>query len=284
MPVAAIRKTNSKYNLSPALLKAIENRLAAMEAILPDLMSLLVQLQKGDLDIKTKSNDMDLVTIADFESERILTSEIRKKFPEDAILAEETGRSGADSDADFLWVLDPVDGTVNYSHGMPLFAIAIGLMHQKESVAGIVALPALGSIYRAVKTKGATKDRIPLHVSRTSEFSKALIVTGFPYDRHEKIEKLISAFRDILMNARGLRRTGSAALDLCWLAEGIFDVHYEMNLSPWDTCGPCVIAREAGAKITGLDGQDHNPFIKELAASNGLLHDRLLEILHEVWK
>jgi len=265
--------------LSPTLLRELESRFACVEGVLPELSQTLLRLQKGDLGIRTKRNDVDLVTIADTTSEEILKKAIWDKFPGDGILAEESGQS--DKSGEFLWVIDPVDGTINYSHGLPLFSVAIGIMHQGVSVAGIVELPAIGKRYRAIKGQGAFCDGSPIRVSGTSDFSKALVVTGFPYDRLERIESLVADVKAMLLNARGIRRTGSAAMDLCWIANGFFDAFFEIELSPWDTCAASVIAREAGARLTDYAGNEHNPSMKPIAASNGLIHEKLLSLLAE---
>jgi myo-inositol-1(or 4)-monophosphatase len=256
--------------------RELQLRLDAIEQPVARVMELLRKMQEEDLGIRTKSNDVDLVTKADYESERILLEFIKNHFPEDGILAEE---SGASSGGNYTWVIDPVDGTVNYAHGLPLYAISIGIMYKNDPVAGLVALPALGDIYRSIKGNGAAKNHKTIKVTSTNSLKQALVVTGFPYDRHSVLDTLLIGVRETLFHCRGLRRTGSAALDLCWVAEGRFDIHFENSLNPWDSCGGGVILREAGGRITNYAGEEHNPFMKTIVATNGILHDDFLRII-----
>ena len=257
----------------------IAKRLDAIATALPELGKSLLEIQKGDLDIRSKSAPMDLVTKADFQSEKILKSFISSNFPSDEILAEESGMDHRTRASDITWILDPIDGTINFAHGLPLFAVSIGLAYQRRPVGGLVYLPALGDLYRAIEGKGATKNGNPICVSKNRDFSKSLIVTGFPYSRHKYLTELLASIGNFLEQARGLRRTGTAALDLCWLAEGLFDVHYELHLNPWDTCAGAVILLEAGGRITDFLGHSWDMWQPQLAASNGLVHSEMLECL-----
>lgn len=271
-------------NANSEINSELSSRLGKMEPVLSEVSNVVRYLQERDLSMTTKRNDLDLVTNADLESERILTESIREYFPEDQILAEESGWNFENYDESKLtWVLDPIDGTINYAHRLPLYSVSIGLMLNKKPVAGLVGMPALGTVYRAIENAGATCNGQPIHVSQEDSLSHSLIVTGFPYNRSEVMESLMKGIEIMLRNARGLRRTGSACLDLCWLAEGRFEGYYELNLSPWDTCAASIIAREAGAKITGFDGHRHSPFTQELIASNGLIHEMFLNLLKPVF-
>ncbi len=259
---------------------ALADRLAVVQAVLPKIEARLRELQSGDQGIQTKTNDMDLVTRADLESEALLKAAISEKFPEDAILAEESGRSeGVGTAADFLWALDPVDGTINYAHGLPLYSVSIGILWKNQPAAGLVSLPALGNRYRAIRGQGATRDEQTIRVSDTSEISQALLVTGFPYNRHQMLPTLLAGVETALKSVRGIRRTGSAAIDLCWLAEGRFDCYYEFNLNPWDTCAGTVILEEAGGAISQFRGEAYAQGDYQLAASNGHLQAALLDVL-----
>ncbi|MCR9142664.1 MAG: inositol monophosphatase [bacterium] len=270
-------------------LQAATARMSVIEAALPEIEHRLRELQSGDLGIQTKTNDMDLVTRADLESEALLKAAIQKHFPEDAILAEESGRTAGSGDGDasqsstgFLWALDPVDGTINYAHGLPLYSVSIGLLLDGEPVAGIVSLPALGNRYRAIAGQGATRDGAQIQVSATEEIGRALLCTGFPYTRHRMMETLLKGFESVLRNVRGVRRTGSAAIDLCWLAEGRFDCYYEFNLNTWDTAAGTVILREAGGRTSDYKGGRHRQGDYQLAATNSRLHPAFLEVLAPV--
>ncbi|MCB1306793.1 MAG: inositol monophosphatase [Leptospiraceae bacterium] len=259
----------------------IEARLQSIHSVLPGLMTLVCEMQKRDLSIDTKSNPMDLVTNADRESERHILGMIQRDFPTDAILAEESGISGAGHEsALFQWCVDPIDGTINYAHGLPLFSISIGLIQEGEPVAGVVAMPALGNVYQGVLGRGAFVDGRPLKVRANTDINQSLCVTGFPYDRRERLDPLVSAFRNVLGRVRGVRRTGSAALDLCWLAEGRFDIHYEVSLNAWDACAGAVLVREAGGMLTDFKGNRYVPGMYQMAASNHPeVHKQLLEAL-----
>ena len=259
---------------------AVQKRLSRIRPVVEATGTRILSMQNGALDISHKANQRDLVTAADLESERLIIEEIMKAFPSDQILAEESGRGGAKSEAPFVWLIDPVDGTVNYAHGIPLFSISIGIMHRGRAVGGLVAVPALGDLYIAIETGGAFKNGKPIHVSGTEKFQSAIVATGFPYDREGVLDSLIAGVRAVLSEAQGIRRTGSAALDLCWVAEGRLDAYYEVGLKPWDTCAGTVIAKEAGAVLTDLLGAAFDPFQSaSLAASNQRFHDELLNIL-----
>ena len=258
--------------------------------------AMLRHWQHGDLQIQSKSHPRDLVTRADKESERILIEAIRESFPQDAILAEESGEvtdghsevnpasasdnnQSTDDNAQYRWVLDPLDGTVNYAHGSPQYAISAGIMRGEDCVAGAILHPVTGHLYTAITGQGAYKDGARISVSSRSPMNNCLAVTGFPYRRAEFMDTLLQGIRLILENARGLRRTGACCVDLTWLAEGIFDAHYEFFLSPWDTAAATCIVREAGGKVTSLEGKPYVPGMPLLLASNGLIHDELLQAM-----
>ena len=274
-------------SVTPEIIAAAQHRLERIESILPEVESLLKKLQAGDLRIQTKTNDMDLVTRADLESEAIIKTLIEREFPEDCILAEESKQAEplaiiAGAGDALVWAIDPVDGTINYAHGLPLYSVSIGLIYRGQPIAGIVSLPALGQRYRAVQGQGAFCDGQQLQVSATDEISRALLVTGFPYTRHRMMDTLFDGLRSVLTHMRGVRRTGSAAIDLCWLAHGRFDCYYEFNLNPWDTAAGTVLVREAGGKLSDYRGNEHQPGDYQLAASNGRLHEAFLKVLAPV--
>ncbi|PKA17811.1 inositol monophosphatase family protein [Leptospira haakeii] len=238
--------------------------------------------EREDLQISFKGNiESDLVTIADKGSEELIVSEIRKAFPNDHILGEEG--SNHEGNSQFKWIIDPLDGTVNYSHRIPLYCCCIGLedLENKSAVMGIVPMPALGHVYHAMLGEGAFKDKTPIKVTQTKEIKKALLCTGFPYDREERIEQLMFNLKKFILRSRGVRRTGSAGLDICWVAEGKFDAFWEEDLKPWDMTAAAAILQEAGGKLSTYANNTFHPYVTSLIASNGVLHEKMVETLQE---
>ncbi|MBE7440385.1 MAG: inositol monophosphatase [Spirochaetales bacterium] len=251
--------------------------MTGLEPVLVQTGEFLLAARSEDLEVQTKSTIRDLVTRADKESERRLVDFITDRFPSDGILAEEGSRRNPQ--AEFLWVIDPLDGTINYAHGLPLFNISVGIVYNGQPVAGMVYMPAIQELYQAIKGKGALLNKKPISVSRTTDLTSALVVTGFPYEREKYLEMLMEGVRRVLSHCRGLRRTGSAALDLCWLSAGRFDVLYEFFLNPWDICGGAAILREAGGYLTDVDGAPFTLETGAILASNSVLHEPALTLL-----
>ncbi len=258
----------------------VGKRLDAIGAILPELEKELLELQRGELAVDTKSNSFDLVTEADKRSEARLVAFISQQFPEDSILAEE-GRSAtrADEAGDrFLWILDPIDGTTNYANRLPVWGISIGLMHQARVVGGIVSAPGLGLRYRAVQGCGASCNGEAISVNGRASMGEGIIATGFPYDRSNRVEPICRALANLLRTAGGIRRLGAASLDFCFVADGRYTGYYEIGLKPWDYAAGSLIAKEAGAKVTDLHGKPLDIFNSAgVVATNGRIHDRLLK-------
>ncbi|EMO42577.1 inositol monophosphatase family protein [Leptospira noguchii str. 1993005606] len=252
----------------------------------PKVMEFLATTQEeNDLGIEYKG-EIDLVTKADKGSEERIINEIEKTFPSDSILGEEgTNKKGSSV---FKWIIDPLDGTINYSHRLPLYCTCIGLENQEnqEVVMGIVPLPAMKEIYHARKGQGAFKNQKRISVSKTKELKQSLLCTGFPYDREKRIDRLMFYYRNFLLKARGVRRTGAAGLDLCWVAEGRFDAFWEEDLKPWDMAAASIILAEAGGEMSTYDGNTFTPYIPNVIASNKLLHQKMIErmgdYLHDV--
>lgn len=268
---------------APELAEAAAARLDALVPTVTEVGDLLRRLQSEDLDIHTKSNHMDLVTKADLAAEKELLAAIKSAFPNDQILAEESGGNLEQArSAEFAWAVDPVDGTINYAHGLPLYSISLGLLHYGRPVAGLIMVPAMGTTYRADPGRGATCDGKPISVADETDLSRGLVVTGFPYNRTEILPVLLAGVESMLTNARGIRRTGSAALDLCWLAQGRFAALYELNLSAWDCAAGVALVREAGGRVTNLLGEEHDVFGRSIVGSNGKVHDALLRALAPV--
>ncbi len=228
------------------------------------------------LDIR-KKGAVDLVTQADTASETAIIGIIRETFPTHSILAEERGLE--QGDADRQWILDPLDGTVNFAHQVPIFSISIAFVLNGFPEMGVVLNPINGELFTAVAGEGAFLNDRSIRVSNTATVGDSLLATGFPYNRLSIIDTIMRRLANCLRAARGIRRLGSAALDLCALSCGRFDGYWEQNLHPWDTAAALVVATEAGAVVTDFDS---NPFTidkKELLATNGLIHDEMLKLM-----
>ena len=224
-----------------------------------------------------KKGAIDLVTEVDVASEKAITEIIRSAFPEHRIHAEESGVTQRTGPCE--WIIDPLDGTTNYAHGLPDFAVSIAFACEKEPIFGLVLNPVREELFCGMQDHGATLNGHPIHVSNTKNMQEALLVTGFPYDLQSLIEPLMRRLERCLMASQGIRRLGSAALDLCYVACGRFEGFWEQNLSPWDTAAGVVIAREAGAKISDFSNQPFSIDKKEILATNGLIHNDMTRLL-----
>jgi myo-inositol-1(or 4)-monophosphatase len=226
-------------------------------------------------DIRKKSQN-DFLTFVDEASEQKIIRMIQQAFPAHAILAEESGHS--DQTSEYEWIIDPLDGTKNYISGIPVFAVSIGLRYRGKMKLGVVHDPIRGDIFHAVRNQGAYHDGRKMNVSQRSELAGCLIATGFPFKRKEILANYLSSFKDIFLNCSGVRRMGAAALDLAYLAAGRFDGFWEVGLSPWDMAAGSLLIEEAGGLLSdfwGKDGYLENGYI---LASNGRIHDFLLDI------
>lgn len=219
----------------------------------------------------------DLVTEADTESEKQIMETILKAFPDHAILAEESGVNKGS--AEYQWLIDPLDGTTNYVHQLPFFTIAIALAVHDKIELGLVLNPMDGELYSAIAGNGAALNGKPINVSSTASVSDSLLVTGFPYDFNEIVEPAMKRFSVCQQASQGVRRLGSAALDICYLACGRFDGFWEQNLKPWDKAASAIIAAEAGAVITDFSNQPFSINQKEILVTNGRIHEELLSLL-----
>ncbi len=229
--------------------------------------------------IETKSSSIDLVTDVDRASEKLIVGRIGDARPRDGILSEELGNV-TESRNGWLWVIDPLDGTTNYAHGVPHFAVSIGVELDGEREVGVVYDPMQQECFAAVRGLGATLNGVPTRVSSETRLDRALLATGFGYDVHEAetIENL-EYFARFLRSARGLRRPGSAALDLAYVATGRFDGFWEMHLAAWDVAAGLLLVSEAGGAVTGFAGEPTPADGAHIVASNGRLHSALLAVL-----
>ena len=225
----------------------------------------------------TSKGHADVVTDADRASEALIIGAIREQFPEHAILAEESGATAGQ--ADYQWLIDPLDGTLNYLHGMPIFSVSLALLYRGELQVGVVYDPSRDEIFTAERGKGAHCNGRSLRVSDTSELVRALLTTGFPYDRFSQPDNNLREHNRLLMKVQDIRRPGSAAMDLCYVAAGRSDAHWELGLSPWDIAAGALIVREAGGLVTDWNAQPWHPGGDRLVASNGTIHAELLQEL-----
>jgi myo-inositol-1(or 4)-monophosphatase len=219
----------------------------------------------------------DLVTDADTASEKKIIQIIRRVFPDHAILAEESGINHGNSECQ--WIIDPLDGTTNYAHQLPIFSIAIALAVQGEIALGLVLNPMDGELFTAITGKGAALNGKPIRVTSTAVVHQSLLVTGFPYDFSKIVEPVMQRFCVCQNASQGVRRLGSAALDICYVACGRFDAFWEQNLKPWDKAAAAVIATEAGAVITDFSNRPFALDQKEILVSNGAIHQEMLSLL-----
>jgi myo-inositol-1(or 4)-monophosphatase len=224
-----------------------------------------------------KKGTIDLVTEADIEAEKAVLEVIQKAFPEDYILSEEAGARGTVSDR--RWLIDPLDGTTNFAHGFPFFAVSIALEVETSVVLGVVYNPYMNEFFEAVRGRGSYLNGKAIRVSETATLKEALLGTGFPYDVHQRPERVMHHFTEMIVRAQGVRRPGSAALDLCYVAAGRLDGFWEEKLHPWDTAAGAVIVEAAGGLLSTYEGAPYEPHGETIVAANPALHRFMLDIL-----
>jgi myo-inositol-1(or 4)-monophosphatase len=227
-----------------------------------------------------KKGTIDLVTEVDLECERMCRAVIAERFPDHDVLAEELSSGpGEAASSRCRWVFDPLDGTTNYAHGLPIFCASLALELEGTPIAGAIFDPSRRELFTAERGQGAFLNGAPLAASATAALGDALLVTGFPYDMHVRGPELVELFGQFLGRARAVRRLGSAALDLCYVAAGRFDGFWEQHLKPWDVAAGALVVTEAGGRITGMDGAPFDARAGHLIASNGLVHDAMLAVI-----
>ena len=231
---------------------------------------------KGEFEVKHKGK-IDLVTNADVECEQRIKKIISAEYPTHSFLGEEEGQQGEKSE--YTWIIDPIDGTTNFSHGLDYFCHSIGLVKNGKIICGSVYNPVHKKLYSAYFGNGATLNGKKIHVSKVEKLIDSLLVTGFPYSAPEEESKTLRAIDSLRGNCHGIRRFGAAALDLCEVAQGSCDGFFEYVLKPWDVCAGILIVREAGGKVTNIIGEEANPYSNNFFASNSLLHEQVKEHL-----
>ena len=240
---------------------------------------LLLKYARTGFRVQFKS-PINLVTDADHAAEQCVIDHIRAHVPTHRILAEERCADRQPSSR-YRWVIDPLDGTTNFAHGFPVYAISIGVECDGRGLIGVVYDPTRDELFTARAGGGAHLNGHPIAVSATERLDHALLVTGFAYDIRDTPNNNLNHFGRFALKAQGVRRTGSAALDLCYVAAGRFDGFWEVKLSPWDMAAGVVILREAGGRVTDFAGSSHSIEQPELVASNGRIHDAMLAVLRE---
>lgn len=226
--------------------------------------------------------EVDLVTAADRASEKLVVERLRARWPQHGIVAEEGTRS--ETGADYRWYVDPLDGTTNFAHGYPVFCVSIALVREKDGQleVGVLYDPTRDELFAAERGHGATLNGKPIHVSRTSRLQESILGTGFPSHKRHKNPNIFF-YHQITLRSHGVRRAGSAALDLANVACGRYDGFWEFNLNPWDTAAGVLIVQEAGGTVTRFDGTPFRLDSREVLASNGLIHQELIREFEEIF-
>jgi myo-inositol-1(or 4)-monophosphatase len=249
-----------------------------------------IVLRAGDIQLSRrgsgfrvdKKGAIDLVTEVDLECERMCRDVIAERFPDHDVLAEELSTGpGEVASSSSRWVFDPLDGTTNYAHGLPIFCSSLALEIDGRAVVGAVYDPTRLELFTAERGGGAFLNGAPLGVSSSATLLDALLVTGFSYDVHKQGGDLVDLFGAFLGRAQAVRRLGSAALDLCYVAAGRFDAFWEQHLKPWDVAAGALVVAEAGGRVTGMDGAPFDPAAAHLVASNGHIHEAMLAVISE---
>ncbi len=238
----------------------------------------IIRYFNGVFTISNKEGVNNLVTEADHASEKAIMDVIRKNFPGHQILTEESGEIKQDSE--YKWIIDPIDGTVNFAHGIPLNCVCIAIEKNEEIIMAAVYNPHINEFYFAEKGKGATLNDQPIRVSKETQVSKSCLVTGFPYKYINMPNGPLEIFERFIRKGIPVRRLGSAAIDLCWVAAGRFDGFYEHKLEPWDSAAGYLIVEEAGGKVTDHSGDKFSIYQHKILATNGLIHDDMVAVIN----
>lgn len=229
----------------------------------------------------TYKGEVDLVTAADKAAEAYIVERIKARYPDHGVMGEEGAR--ANEGSDHLWYIDPLDGTTNFAHGYPVFCVSIALEHKGKRIAGVIYDPTRDELFSAEAGQGAWLNDKPIRVSKTLTLAESLVATGFPSNKRHKNPN-IHFYHQITLRTHGIRRAGSAALDLAYVACGRYDGYWEFNLNPWDTAAGVLLVQEAGGTVTGFWADPFDIISKEVLASNTLLHSALLAEMHNIFE
>ena len=232
----------------------------------------------GEFTISNKEGINNLVTQADFAADKAIREVIKRNFPEHGIVSEEDVE--VISDSDYKWIIDPIDGTVNFANGIPICCVSIGLEYKNEMLMGAVFNPIMNEFFFAEKGKGAFLNDQKISVSDKPALLTSCLVTGFPYSYLDEENGPLQVFEKFIRKGIPVRRLGSAAIDLCWVAAGRFDGFYEHQLYAWDSAAGFIIVEEAGGKVTNLKGEKYSPYKFGLIATNGRIHDELVAVVN----
>ena len=255
----------------------MENRkllLSVAKAAARNASELIMQAQGLNHKVSSKSTITDLVTEIDKQAERTIKEDILTNFPDHGILAEESGKISSDSI--YQWVIDPLDGTTNFVHGLAPFCVSIALMEDNEPILGVVSELPAGNLFWAERNEGAYCNGDPIHVATTRSVTDALLITGFAYEHDFRWVTNMKLFKDFTNISQGVRRLGSAAADLCYVACGKADGFWEIGLQPWDSAAGVLLIMEAGGKVSRMDGKPFTIHDQHLLATNGYLHKEML--------
>jgi myo-inositol-1(or 4)-monophosphatase len=252
--------------------------LTPMQELAREAGSLLMSFF-GKVAIEYKG-DVDLVTQADRSSEKLIVERIRQQWPEHDLIGEEGSRR--ETGSDFRWYVDPLDGTTNFAHGYPVFCVSLALEYKGERIAGVIYDPTRNEIFAAEKGSGSRLNDVPIHVSKTPRLAESLVATGFPSHKRHKNPN-IHFYHQITLRSHGVRRAGSAALDLCYVACGRFDAFWEFNLNSWDTAAGVLLVEEAGGKVTNFSDAPFSIDSREVLATNGLVHEEMLKEFQSIF-
>lgn len=232
---------------------------------------------KSNISIEFKTDASNIVTNIDKASEKVITDFIKKEYPNHTIIAEETGLN--EKNSEYKWIIDPLDGTTNFAHGLPIFSISIGIQKNEETIYGVIYDVMRDKVFSAEKGSGAFENNVKIKVSENSNLSESLLVTGFPYEVKNNYEEAIIHFTKFLKKSRAVRRLGSAAIDFCFVANGVFDGFWESKLNSWDVCAGLILVEEAGGKISNYSGNPVTVNSPNFLATNGKVHSQMIEVL-----
>lgn len=250
-----------------------------MQAMAREAGALLMDYFRQRVKIEYKG-DVDLVTVADRKSEALILERIRSQFPTHDVMGEEGTR--IETGSEYKWYVDPLDGTTNFAHGYPVFCVSLAVERRGQRVAGVIYDPTRDEMFTAELGGGALLNGKPMHVSATAHLGECLVATGFPSRKRHKNPN-IYFYHQLTLRTHGVRRAGSAALDLCYVASGRYDAFWEFNLNPWDTAAGVLIVEEAGGKVTDLSGGPFQIESRETLASNGLVHSAMIREFQEIF-